>query len=188
MVQEQASQDRQGLGSSGTTGSSKLRQTQMVVCEPTEAEWPFDTTSYPQRNDLRRRKQHWMGVQFETLSDAWLLDSSRSSTVNQLKRTESGTTSTADFPIIKEHHSSHPRRQQHQFAIYQQARKYPLSTFDGTSNRNMEMVSSTQHLYTGSTCSKDSQQDCRYGISTHVHQEPMANQAASIPMDNIEIN
>lgn len=132
MVQEQASQDRQGLGPSGTTGSSELGRAQVVVCEPTEVEWPFDAASYPQRNDLRRRKQHWLEVQLETLSDASLLDSSRSSTVNQLERTEGSTTSTADFPIIEERNSPHPHRQHHQLVIYQQAGRYPLSTSDGT--------------------------------------------------------
>ena len=63
----------------------------------------------------------------------------------------------------------------------------PLSTSDGTSNGNMELVSTIQHLYTGSTCSRNSQQDCRYGIPMHVHQEPMSNQAASIPMDRQDL-
>ncbi|CAO3692913.1 unnamed protein product [Rhizopus microsporus] len=154
MVQEQASQDRQGLGSSGTTRSSKIGRTQAVL---------------------------------ETLSDAWLLDSSRSSTVNQLERTESDTTSIAGFPIIEEHRSSHPHQQHHQLVIHQQARRHPLSTSDRIGNGNMELVSTTQHLYTGSTYSRDPQQDCRYGISTHVHQGLMANQAASIPMDRQDL-
>ncbi|KAI8053619.1 hypothetical protein BDF21DRAFT_481782, partial [Thamnidium elegans] len=128
-------------------------------------------------------QQYGMGLQLENLPGSRILDHTRSCPIHQLEGTQGGPFSTYGFPSPSKLDDFDTNGQYNQSFLHQQARRYSLSSFDGTSYRSLELVPSQQHTYPSTTYSGNSQQHCGYGISSNFFQEPMAIETEGFPND-----
>ncbi|KAG0780590.1 hypothetical protein G6F16_012240 [Rhizopus arrhizus] len=112
-----------------------------------------------------------MGLQLESTSSSWLLDSMGSGTINQLARTQSCFSGASDFSPSSAFHNLNSNGQHYQPILYQQTRRDSLSGIIGTSNRSLELVSTAQDSDSGTTHQRSEQHDSRYGITQDLLQE-----------------
>lgn len=153
----------------------------MVVPQSPEVERSLDPPIDTNANHICGREQYGMGLQLESTSSSWLLDSMGSGTINQLARTQSCFSGASDFSPSSAFHNLNSNGQHYQPILYQQTRRDSLSGIIGTSNRSLELVSTAQDSDSGTTHQRSEQHDSRYGITQDLLQESVENQALNIP-------
>jgi hypothetical protein len=113
-------------------------------------------------------------------TSSWLLDSNRSSSIDQLSGTQGGSFGSQDLLGTEELNHSHQDGQHNQLIVYQQAWWDSFSPIIGTSDRSLELVSSPQYNDPGSAYQWNLQHNSGHGVSSNLLQEPMADQTFCI--------
>lgn len=183
ILQEPNGKERTGLGPSSFIGPSQPRRTELVVSELTEMERSISPTYDTHTDYLCGRKRYGMGLQLENPPRPWILDHTGSSPIHQLEGTQGGPSSTDDFPSTSKFDDFDTNGQYDQSFLHQQARRYSLSSFNGTGYRSLELVPGQQYTYPSTTYSWNSQQHCGHGITSNFFQEPMAIETEGFPND-----
>ncbi|KAG1178037.1 hypothetical protein G6F36_010725 [Rhizopus arrhizus] len=68
--------------------------------------------------------------------------------------------------------------------VHEQTRRDSVVRSGGTGNNSLEMVSSTRDIDHSATHSRGAEPDSRLRVSSHVHQELLANQASCVPSNH----
>ncbi|CEP09325.1 hypothetical protein, partial, partial [Parasitella parasitica] len=181
VLQEPSGEIRSRLGQAPTAGPSKQARIDLVAPQPEEVEWPISPPINSLPDNIRRCQQHWLGVQSRNEACSWILDPGRSKSVDQLARIEGGSPCPTNVSRTSELNNSDSNRQHNKSIIYQQTGWNEVAIPFESSNRSMELVSSTEHYNSGTTHQRGSQYDCGYGVSSNIFQESMANTTVSLP-------
>lgn len=143
--------------------------------------WPFSSPIDTESHHVCRCQRHGLGLLMGLSSRSRILYSRGSISIHQLEGIESGPFSSQDTPSTAELCGTNQDRQRNKSFLHQQSRRYSLSASTGTSNRGLDMVSTTQDYDSSSTYSKQAEYDCGLRVSPTISQEPMDDQATNIP-------
>ncbi|KAG2192103.1 hypothetical protein INT47_005717 [Mucor saturninus] len=174
-----------GLGQASAAVRQMYRGAKMVERQSTSLERQEYLTSNTPTNNFRVCQQHRLGMQLTTSSSTTTnsirsLDSSRSPNVYQLKGAKSSISCATNFPQNEEHENFDSYRQHHFNGIYEQTRWNQISTFDGISDRFMEMVLSTGNHNPINTRLRHSKHHSRLRISSTISQKQLDDQQERI--------
>ncbi|KAG1148991.1 hypothetical protein G6F37_011502 [Rhizopus arrhizus] len=161
-------------------GFSQHTGIDLVVSQPSEMERSLSPSVYTHPDHLCRRQRYGLGMQLAEPTSSWLLDSNRSSPIDQLAGTQGGSFGSQNLSGTEELNHSHQDGQHNQLIVYQQARWNSFSPIIGTSDRSLELVSSPQYNDPGSAYQRNSQHNGGHGVSSNLLQEPMADQTFCI--------
>ncbi|KAG1526955.1 hypothetical protein G6F52_001971 [Rhizopus delemar] len=119
-------------------------------------------------------------MQLAEPSSSWLLESNRSSSIDQLAGTQGSSLGSQDLSGTENLNHSHQNGQRNQFIVYQQARWNSFSPIIGTSDRSLELVSSPQYNDPGPAYLWNLQHNSGHRVSSNLLQESMADQTFCI--------
>ncbi|CEP17814.1 hypothetical protein [Parasitella parasitica] len=175
VLQEPSSQTREGLGSTDSFGLGEHRGASMVVRKSTEMERTLYTSGDSQSDYMCERQQYRMGMQLETSQSTRVLDTSRSLTIDQLARTQSGSSSIEDISTSRELDHFNSDRQHNQLILHQQAGRNSIPATFRISNRSLELVPRPQNNDPGTAHQRYPQHPSRPRVSSNILQEQMAD-------------
>jgi hypothetical protein len=114
-------------------------------------------------------------------NSSWVLKPSRSDYVDQLKKTKSSLSCTADVPSSEEYANSYPNGQYNLDILHEQARWNTVSSIDEASSQLMEMVPPKGYNNTVSTRRRSQQSDCGLRISSTIPQDQLDDPPECVP-------
>lgn len=126
------------------------------------------------------RQRYGLEMQLAEPSSSWLLESNRSSSIDQLAGTQGSSLGSQDLSGTENLNHSHQNGQRNQFIVYQQARWNSFSPIIGTSDRSLELVSSPQYNDPGPAYLWNLQHNSGHRVSSNLLQESMADQTFCI--------
>ncbi|KAI8880744.1 hypothetical protein K501DRAFT_335170 [Backusella circina FSU 941] len=164
----------------GMHQGTALVATQLATMEREEYPSP-NTTTY----NFCRRKQHGLGLQPQStestsINSIWLLDSPRSSNVNQLERTEGSLPCVTNFSSLTEHASINQNGQHNLNVVHQQTRRNTIIDVDDISHHSMEMVPEARDKYPVEPCTRRIESDSRFRVQTTIPEEQLDDATINI--------
>lgn len=180
-VQESLCTPSARLGSSATSSSRMHRRIDMVESQPREVERTINHEANTIITGFCGRQQSGMGRCSTRSSGAGHLDTSGSTTIDQLEGIESCTTHSSIVSHTVPHLHSHPIRQHNSSVIHQQTRRHSFGNLEQIGHNDLGNVPSASSPSTSTTYPRDPQLNRRSSFSTNICQESVATAASNLP-------
>ncbi|KAG1469554.1 hypothetical protein G6F56_003192 [Rhizopus delemar] len=186
LFQESLCEASTRLGHSDLATRTLQGRAALVVQQPTQVEWTFNSSNDTNRNHLCRRERFGLGMPLQKTKDSWVLDSPGIPDVDQLEGIEGGFSGPTILSSLTPQNDFTQNRQHYITQSYQQVWGVSGTSSQHTGNRALDLVSTERYHNSGAAYTRKRKRSCRSGVQTHVHQKSLADTSQTVSYTSTE--